>query len=125
MWLFIRAMEWAVGRFGPMEMFITSFFEERTRHCMQVTKPARSFSNSRIGPLRSRTRYRFTDHVQAEPMRRALLQILIMSVTIVPCRSDQLDLRTLARRARPAVVLILGFDPSGKVIQTGSGFFAS
>ena len=36
-----------------------------------------------------------------------------------------LDLTTLARNARPTVVLIVGFDANGKVAKSGSGFFIS
>jgi len=35
------------------------------------------------------------------------------------------DLPGLAKRTRKAVLLITGFDSSGKIIQTGSGFFIS
>ena len=36
-----------------------------------------------------------------------------------------LDLPALAQKARPAGVLIVGYDAGGKVIKTGSGFFVS
>jgi class 3 adenylate cyclase len=36
-----------------------------------------------------------------------------------------LDLPALAQKARPAVVLIVGYDAAGKIIKTGSGFFVS
>ncbi len=36
-----------------------------------------------------------------------------------------LDLPALAQKARPAVVLIVGYDAGGKAIKTGSGFFIS
>jgi S1-C subfamily serine protease len=35
------------------------------------------------------------------------------------------DLPTLAKNTRPAVLLIVGFDASGKVAKSGSGFFIS
>jgi TPR repeat protein/S1-C subfamily serine protease len=58
-------------------------------------------------------------------MKRSFPIIVTLSIIILSVDAEQLDLRALARRARPAVVLILGFDTSGKVTQTGSGFFAS
>ena len=58
-------------------------------------------------------------------MWRIVPLILLLQVATIPSSADQLDLRALAKRARPAVLLILGFDSSGRVIQTGSGFFAS
>jgi S1-C subfamily serine protease/class 3 adenylate cyclase len=36
-----------------------------------------------------------------------------------------LDLPALAQKARRAVVLIVGYDPAGKIIETGSGIFVS
>ncbi|MEY2555666.1 MAG: uncharacterized protein QOF93_810 [Verrucomicrobiota bacterium] len=58
-------------------------------------------------------------------MMRVLPLILVLQIATASSWADQLDLRALAKRARPAVVLILGFDAAGKVTQTGSGFFAS
>jgi len=58
-------------------------------------------------------------------MRRIVPLILMLEIVAASASPEQLDLRALAKRARPAVVLILGFDASGKVTKTGSGFFAS
>lgn len=48
------------------------------------------------------------------------------SASPMPANEERtFDLPALAKAARPAVLLIVGFDAHGKIIQTGSGFFVS
>jgi putative serine protease PepD len=61
-------------------------------------------------------------------MRRALLPFLIVgtaALTNVRAETEAIDLKSLAKKARPAVMLLVVSDANGKEIATGTGFLVS
>jgi serine protease Do len=57
-------------------------------------------------------------------MRHAALVLLGLMLFVLPLAAQE-DLPQLIARIQPSVVTIIIFDPSGKVIGNGSGFFIS
>jgi S1-C subfamily serine protease len=61
--------------------------------------------------------------------RRALPFLLLMAVPLLASRAraetESIDLKALAKKARPAVMLLVVSDANGKEIATGTGFLVS
>ncbi|HTS16178.1 MAG TPA: hypothetical protein VMP11_01260 [Verrucomicrobiae bacterium] len=63
-------------------------------------------------------------------MKRGVLSCLLVIGVLclavqVRAETEQIDLRALAKKARPAVMLLVVSDADGKEIATGTGFLVS
>src|ERR1039458_10115208 len=66
-------------------------------------------------------------------MRRFRLVVLLVGIALLPAypsfnvlaETETIDLKALAKNARPAVMLLIVSDASGKEIATGTGFLVS
>src|SRR5437870_5014951 len=51
--------------------------------------------------------------------------VLVHQPTIIRAETETIDLKALAKKARPAVLLLVVSDAAGKEIATGTGFLVS
>ncbi|MEI8064617.1 MAG: hypothetical protein WCH84_11205, partial [Verrucomicrobiota bacterium] len=61
-------------------------------------------------------------------MKHSGLLLLIFAATAlnsVRAETESIDLKALAKKARPAVMLLVASDAAGKEIATGTGFLVS
>jgi len=61
-------------------------------------------------------------------MKRSFLLFLILAAVLatpVRAETESIDLKALAKKARPAVMLLVVSDANGKEIATGTGFLVS
>jgi len=69
---------------------------------------------------------RVADEMMRARFRRMAAVVLAATIlTEARAETESLDLKALARKARPAVVLLIIADAEGTLLATGTGFFVS
>ena len=58
-------------------------------------------------------------------VKRLWFAVLLAALSTVHAETESIDLKALAKKARPAVMLLVVSDAAGKEIATGTGFLVS
>src|ERR1039457_1323297 len=68
---------------------------------------------------------RFTPNLSGLGVLLAVTALLFAHQSMVSAETETIDLKSLAKKARPAVMLLVVSDANGKEIATGTGFLVS